>query len=167
MRATIIAVGVIVVLSFFVVFTIDKRLALKCSYEEELKETIRQMFDADSVFLTSSSWFSDIPDIKSMGLFIVNGTTSVLDFKTLPAEYRRLDCIDKVENELMKEAENVARLLLERCNSEKFNCITVYFSKYSDDGHLVPLWQYHFTEELFPEKWKKQESIINLKCFKK
>lgn len=130
---------------------------LRCSCKEELKETIRQMFDADSVFLQSGFVPMGIyPDIKGFSVSIVNGTTNTIDFKALPAAYREIENIDQIEEALIKEIDPVARLLFERCNSQKFNSIAVYFCKYDNKGRLITLYQYHFWKELFSEKWKNE-----------
>jgi len=157
MRITIIIIGFFVaVLLFFAVLFMIKYPVLRCSCKKELKETIRQMFDADSVFLRSGFVpMGSSQDIIGFSAFIVNGTTNAIDFKTLPAVYREIENIDQIEDALIKEIEPVARLLFERCNSEKFNNITVYFCKYDNDGQLIILYQYHFGEELFSDKWEK------------
>ena len=156
---TIIIIGLILGVVFFIAVYFIKTYppTLKCSCEEELKESIRQMFDADSVFLQSGLVpMGSSPDIKGIGLDIVNGTTNTIDFKALPAAYRRIENIDQIEEALIKEIEPVARLLFERCNSEKFNNISVYFCKYDNEGRLITLYQYHFWKELFSEKWKNE-----------
>ena len=152
MRITIIIISTIIgffvaVLLFFAVWFIMKYPILRCSCKKELKETIRQMFDADSVSLRSGFVpMGSFPNIKTISVSIVNGTTNTIDFKSLPAKSLNLEAIDQIEEAIKKEIEPVARLLFERCNSEKFNNIAVYFCKYDNEGRLIILYQYHFGE---------------------
>ena len=130
---------------------------LKCSCEEELKDTIKQMFDADSVLLYSKRLREEpyFPEIRAITVCIINGTTNTLDFKTLPIKYQGFDNYSQIEDGLKKEAEIIAHLLFEKCDTEKFNDIIIMFFKYDSDGK--PYYQFicHYDYELFPEKWSK------------
>lgn len=129
---------------------------LKCLCDEQmLKDSIKRMFDADSVFLQTGylSQTTHTPAVKSFSLTIINGTTNAVDFKPLPAKHRKLENVDF--NALQKETDAVAQILFDNYNSKDFNSIAVYFSKYDSTGSLVPLYQYHYSRELFPEAWAK------------
>ena len=128
---TIIGVGLLLFF-FFAGYLYTRPPALKCSCEKkELEEIIKQMFDADEVSLRSIRLREELyfPEIRAIAVDIVNATTNTLDFKSLPEKYQRFDNFSQVEDSLKKDAEKVAYLLFEKCDTENFNDIMINFIK--------------------------------------
>lgn len=114
-----------------------KPLKLVCYCEEEhLKDTIQQMFDADSILIYTKLLREELymPEIRAIVVCVVNGTTDMLDFRTLTKMNQRFENYTQIENSLQQEAKKVALLLFEKCNTKEFNDIIVEFFKYGDDG---------------------------------
>lgn len=111
-----------------------------CSFEtEELVLEIMQMFDADSVNITTKKFRLEAnwPSIKAPVIEIFNPRMKSLDFKTLTVSMRELDSLDdkqhlrdKMEEELKPIAKNVVSI----CNANEYNEILVEVRKIDATG---------------------------------
>lgn len=157
MKTSLAIIGIVMLL-FFAGYLYTRPPALKCFCEKEkLEEMIKQMFDADEVSLRSIQLREELyfPEIRAITVDIVNATTNTLDFKSLPEKYQRFDNFSQVEDSLKKDAEKVAHLLFEKCDTENFNDIMINFIKYDSSGQLNYQFICHYREDLFPEKWEE------------
>lgn len=130
----------LIILSIIIVGCVSKPPKLECDNIDSIKATIKQLYAADRIEITSTVIKEEVyfDEIRSIYVTLYNATIEILDFKSLPSnEYQRFENYEEIENGLKEEGAGIFNLIKKNCSLNDFTEVTVTFGKRGDDDPLL------------------------------
>lgn len=106
---------------------------ISCSFNiADFRKEIKNKFQADTVVINSAVIQEEpyFPQIRCPFIFIDNGITNTLNFKTLDCDsIKRFENYSEIKDALRREGQFIADRLFRHCNMQDFDKILIQFCK--------------------------------------
>lgn len=117
---------------------------------DNFKSEFKEKFKADSIVIYNKKLKEELylPAIHCPVVLVINPTTKILDFKSLPDQYVAIGDYEKTEYQLKMEALPIVLKITKNCDMSNYNDFIVEFFKINSKGK--PSYRYicHYRELL-------------------